>query len=128
MKKVYRTMLVLCTVALLTGVAFGYVEYQTNSTGDNVNTTNNSVSTAKNNVSTTNVTGGKTPTVTSAPTVKNTNTAVVPTETAVKTTTAKPTDVKSTIPKETPKETPGFGIVAAIGGILSVVYMFGKRR
>lgn len=118
MSRVYRIVLTLCVIALLTGIAFG------NSTNDTGNATKNN-GTDKNVTNTTGPVTKNTANVTSAPTVVGTTAKV--TETTTKPTTAAPTTIKPTAPKETPKETPGFGMVAAIG-IISVVYIFGKKR
>lgn len=119
MKKTCKILLVLCTIVLLTGAALGYPGYSTNPDNSTTNATKNQSTDVNKSVdknATVNVTTGVTST-TGVPTV---------TITTVDSTTVKPTDTKP-ITLETPKESPGFGVVIAIG-ILSVVYIFGKRR
>jgi PGF-CTERM protein len=56
------------------------------------------------------------------------NAAVVPVNTAVEPDTPVETTIEPTIPLSTTKPSPGFGIVIAIVGVLSIIYLFRKRR
>jgi PGF-CTERM protein len=54
--------------------------------------------------------------------------AVVPVNTAVEPAPPVETTIEPTIPVSTTKPSPGFGIVMAIVVVLSIIYLFGKRR
>ncbi|MCE8428155.1 MAG: hypothetical protein J5U19_07210 [Candidatus Methanoperedens sp.] len=56
------------------------------------------------------------------------NAIVMPVNTTVEPATPEETTIEPTIPVSTPKPSPGFGIVMAIGIVLSIIYLFGKRR
>jgi hypothetical protein len=56
------------------------------------------------------------------------NAPVMPVNTVVETATPVETTIEPTIPVSTPKPSPGFGIEMGIVVILSIIYLFEKRR
>jgi hypothetical protein len=56
------------------------------------------------------------------------NATVVPVDTTVEPASPVETTIEPTIPVSTTKPSPGFGIVMTIGMVLSIIYLFGKRR
>ena len=56
------------------------------------------------------------------------NATLIPVDTTVEPAPPVETTLEPTIPVSTTKPSPGFGIVMTIGMVLSIIYLFGKRR